>query len=140
MNENISRHAKLVGAAVVVVVLAILAWLWTGRMSDPAANLETPETVVQTIYSHCMAMEYDKTARYYLGGPEKDAGMRQSVCEKITQGRTIKGNYVRETQKGPDGVMIVTRNYRDEDTKTDGRSLRWTLVYWGGRWRVAEVV
>jgi hypothetical protein len=124
---------------VAVCALATMAVLWKGTGSRPVVA-ETPDKVVETIYGLCMDKQYEATAQYYLGGPQYEADLRQSVCQKITEGASIKGSYVLTMDDSGDTVVIQTRNYRNADTKTDGRIIRWTLVPRGGRWLVAEVV
>jgi hypothetical protein len=123
-----------VGLALIGVAAFLVLW----RTSLPPE--ETPEAVVAAVYQHCQAGEYAQTARYYLGGPETDADMRRSVCEKITEARHITGWYQAKQTPTPEGVYIQTQNWLDQATQSYGRTLRWRLVRQGGRWRVAEVV
>jgi hypothetical protein len=121
-------------AVVVEVSLAL------GRHGQQAMA-DTPEGTVAAIYRLCQGAHYDETGPYYLGGPETDAGMRVSICEEITEGRTISGWDVRDqTEATGDTVTLRTFNYRNTESKGDGRVVKWRLIRRQGRWRVAEVV
>lgn len=121
---------------VVLVGALLLSWFSSGAVIN---SLDAYDTVGK-IYEHCWEGEPDKAARYFLGGPESDLAMRLSICNKITENRTIRGIYKLDEQAVPDGLVLRVRNYRNAETKTDGRIIEWHLVKSRGRWRVVGVV